>query len=585
MQIFTGDEKTLNTWASNAPYYSRVIAAIFTWVNFFELNDYRLEILLSINILLSAVATYSLYRIGRHITGHAIAGLLCAGLYAFSYPTLYFNVFLLGEPFAVPIIIFSLWLLLEFKDSYRCIALAGLVLAFGVGVRPSNGLIGLPAALYIVFAGTSLRGKNWRQWFTLLFPRAVRAGIFSIAFFIVILGITAENYRVSDGRLAGITAHSGYNFFLGQTQAHKIISTFDGMIYIFVPSSVTMHPEFGTVSVSVPIYDSATFFEMGWQILRDNPQLWWDHVLEYEDLFFNNLLPAVPSVWGFRTLFDPFRYITFTMLLLCGLIYVPWREKDISTAHIMLFSAIFFLLSASLYFFTLTHQYFQNFSYTVYIVFTVALWGCIRHYRKYRRLILTYVGCVIAATVLVQGYKVVARNVYPEKIRVLIEQSRVDIANFEQPKDIERSESLTVNNLEFFQSEGFLHGTLGDLGYKDNFYVTADTEFEVLEDSLYQFTFYMDDGYNVFIDGEYLLGYDGLKQMDEYQLTATRFLTAGRHTFHLEYFEARVFSGLMAYYKPIENALFALSQHEPKGGRGTLIGDDDAVTKFYLPEN
>lgn len=95
----------------------------------------------------------------------------------------------------------------------------------------------------------------------------------------------------------------------------------------------------------------------------------------------------------------------------------------------------------------------------------------------------------------------------------------------------------------------------------------------------------MDDGYNVFIDGEYLLGYDGLKQMDEYQLTATRFLTAGRHTFHLEYFEARVFSGLMAYYKPIENALFALSQHEPKGGKGTLIGDDDAVTKFYLPEN
>lgn len=579
MQVFRGDEHTLNTWATNAPYYPRVIAAIFTWLNLFQLNEYRLEVMLSINILLSALGTYSLYKIGNLLTGKAMVGVFIAGIYAFSYPNLYFNTFLLGEPFAIPIIIFSFWLLFALKDSYKFVALVGVVLAFAVGVRPSNGLMGLPFALYIGFSGFSFSNTPWRQWVPLLFPKFVRAGLFSLGFFLVVIGIVAENYRISHGKLAGITAHSGYNFFLGQTQAHKIESKFDGMHYIFVPASVAAHPENGTISTTTALYDAKAFFAMGWDYLQDHPYLWWDHLLDYDQLFFDNLFPGVPSVLGFETLYDPFRYFVFIMFLMCGLIYVPIKSKDIAVAGVSVFGATFLLMCASLYLFTVTNQYFQNFSYTVYVVFGLALWGCIKRFDEYKRFIFIYMAMIVLFTGVYQSYTLYHKHMFSENIRITAEVSNERVSRFNGTRNISHTETFNVNNLEFFQSEGLLHGTLGELDYKDDFYLTAETEMEVSKDALYEFTFYVDDGYEVYIDDQYLMGYNGLKKMDENRIHGSKYLTAGRHSLRVEYFEHRIFSGLIGFYRQAGQRHI----YQTRASFGKLIGDSDKFTTFHLP--
>jgi hypothetical protein len=227
-------------------------------------------------------------------------------VYGFSYPHLYYSTFVLTEPFVVPLIIISIWMLYAWRHSFKII-LSGLVLATAVGVRPSNGFLGLPFALYILFAGISLTKIPLRDWIRVMWPRVLRAGAFTLAFFFIVFNIMVENNRISDGKVRGITSHSGYNFLLGQAQAHRIESTWDGLTYIFVPPSVAHHPENGTIYTDIPIYDSARFYAEGWKILKAYPHLWWDHLIKYQYLFFDNLFPAVPSVPGFG-LMEPFRY-------------------------------------------------------------------------------------------------------------------------------------------------------------------------------------------------------------------------------------------------------------------------------------
>lgn len=585
-QIFRGDEMDPNTWVSNAPFYPRVIAMLFAWLSYFHLDGWFLEAILSVNILVCALGTFALFGIGKQVLGSHRGALWLAGVYAFSYPRLYFNTFVLGEPFAVPLIICAIWLMYRWRDSYH-VAWSGLLLAFAVGVRPSNGLLAAPLALYILFAGHDWRPREWRQWWPVLWPRVLRTAAFSAAFLAFIFTILAENNRISHGQLRGMTAHTGYNFFLGQAQSHKIVSSYDGITYIFVPSSVAGNPEYGTVTTNIPIYASERFFEEGKKILAAHPGLYWDHLKDYRQLFFDNLFPAVPSVWGFSLLFDPFRYISFFMLVFSGLAWIGWRERSLRRADVLLFGSIFGLCSASLFFFTITHQYFLNFSYSVYVLAALALASVLRHYQAYRRSILAYLGVVLLATAAHYGWQAVRKHFIEQKIRVTIEQNDGEIMSFSQPKKVTHTERIIIDKLRFTESESLTHISLGDLPFVDTFYMTAETELEVLKEGIYMLTFYADDGYEVLIDGQRVMGHDGLKKMDEFQTRITTFLTAGRHKMQVRYFDNGVFSGLVGYYRLIDPSQPPASPYEynTRRGQGRLIGEDDANIRFHLPAN
>jgi hypothetical protein len=586
MTIFNGTPKEPDTWVANAPFYPRVIARVFTWMNYFHLNDHFLRGMLTLNVLASSLGTLSLYFIGRHITKHHVASLILAGVYAFAYPNMYYNVFLLGEPFAVPLIIFSIWLLFHFQHSYR-VFLAGLVLAFAVGVRPSNGLLGLPFALYLLFAGLAFsKRRSLRDWIDIAMPRIGRAAVFSLAFFVVIFSMVAENARISDHQLRGMTAHTGYNFFLGQTQGHKIVAQYDGITYGFVPSSVAGHPEYGSITSPIPIYESDQYFAEGWKVLKANPHLWLDHFKKYKYLFFDNLFPGTPSVFGFDLLFDPFRYLLFYMLVFSGLLYIAFREKDIRNADVIFFGSIFGLSCAALFFFTVTFQYFLNFSYSVYVLFFMAAFSAFKHFRKYKTFILGYTAAVIVCAGAYYLYQGLHPHFVDEKVKITLSHNEEEIGALSQPPKIVSTKTLYVNNLEFLEAEPLEHGTMGRFDdYFNNFYLSAETDVEVLEDGPYMFTVYADDGYRLLIDGKHLMGHDGLKTMDEFQIRENTYLNKGKHSLKIDMFQGCCLSGLVVYYKRLDYTKPPVTPYDnlTRRGQGKFVGDDDEFTKFSAP--
>lgn len=588
-QIFSGDEKTPNTWVSNAPFYSRVIADIFTWLDYVYLREYALELLLILNVLWSAMATFALYGIGCRLLNNHTWALWLAGAFAFSYPNMYYNVFLLAEPFGIPFVITGLYLVMRWQHSWKIYA-AGLIVGFGVGIRPSNGLIGLPIALYIFLHGFSFRKTPWRQWIPVLFPRGLKAAAFSVAFFSVIFMIVAENNRISDGKLRGITAHSGYNFFLGQSQTHMIVSSWDGLTYGFVPSSVADHPEYGTIRTNIPIYDSETYFAEGWKILEENPELWLEHFGKYKHLFFDNLFPAVPSVAGFSWLFDPFRYIYFYMLAFVGLLYITLRERDTAPANVALFGSIFVLCTAALYFFTVTFQYFTNFLYTLYVLTFLYLFSAIKHFTRYRRFIMRYVGVVVLATVAYLLYQPLKPLFIEPKIKVTVANNADPIFKLDQPLKIMDSDTFDVNNLEFNQALKLTHGSLGEYSdYEEWFSLTAETEFEIAESGLYMFTIYADDGYRLSINDETVMESNRLKKMNEGQIRTLKELEAGRHTLKVDLFQNGILVGLVGYYRRIEDSEgypnLSDVRYNTRKGHGNFIGDSNEHVQFFYPSD
>ncbi|HEX5056000.1 MAG TPA: hypothetical protein VFX02_05835 [Gammaproteobacteria bacterium] len=580
-RIYEGDEKAVDHWVGFAPYYPRILSVELSWLHYFHLNQYFLEFVLLQNIVLSAIAIVALYFIGLSVTRNKIAALALAAVYGLSYPRLYYNAFVLTEPFIVPLIIISLWMLHAWRGRYS-IAICGLVLATAVGVRPSNGLLGLSYGLYILFAGVSVKKMPLRDFIKLMWPRVLRAAAFSIAFFLIIINIAAENYRISDGKVRGLTSHSGYNFLLGQAQAHRIDSYFDGLLYVFVPPSVAHHPENGTIVTDIPIYDSARFYEEGWKILKAYPRLWLEHFAMYPSLFFDNLFPATDAVPGFATFFDPYRYIVFYMFVFLGLLYISLREKDVSKADVLLYGSIFFLCAGSLYLFTVTHTYFFDFSYTVYVLFAAGAYSAIKHFSKHRKFILSYGAVVLVLTGVFWTYKALAKVFIDKNIRVTITQNADPVTSLYQPRNPSGSEVLDVDVLEFYLHWPLQHRTLGNLEYYEQFFIDADTEMEVLKEGNYRFSFYTDDGFEVFLDGQRIMGRENVAESME--ILPEIFISQGTHKLEVKMFQGYGDSALMGYYRRLDGPQKPPDIIvEPKGGRGLPIGQEDEFTRFHDP--
>lgn len=584
MQIYNGDEKNVGAWIGFAPFYPRMLVEPYSILKYFGIERFFLEYVLLQNIILSLFSGIALYLIGRKFSPSRWLGLFITVSYLYSYPHLYFNGFVLTEPVAVPLIIISIAMMLYWCNSYK-VVYAALVLALAVAIRPSNGLLGLPFALYIGFSGFSYRGRSFKQIASELLPKWVYAALFSVAFFFVILLVAAENNRVSDGRMRGLTSHSGYNFLLAQTQSHRIVSTWDGLVYVFVPPATAHHPELGVLNVDIPIYESATFFAEGMKVIKAYPHIMWDHLRGYQALFFDNLFPAVGDYPGFKYFMEPFRYIVFYMLMLSPLIIIAFRERDLPRSLILFVGAAFFMPAASLFFFVPDHKYFFNFSYTVFLLFAFALYGIVQHFAKYKKFIASYITLVIVGTLIFWGYHFYSIKFIDKNIKVTVYQSSEPVYKVDDFNGLGVADSFFVDRLEFYERESLHHAKLRSLPYRENFVLEATTQMEVLKDGEYTFTIFVDDGYEAFINDAPLMSIPGPTSMSDSNVVRTVLLNEGIHTIKVRMYQGGGVSGLAGYYKRNDTYYKADGvKWELKGGRGTAIGFDDEFTRFDAPQ-
>ncbi|MFZ1984225.1 MAG: glycosyltransferase family 39 protein, partial [Desulfatitalea sp.] len=287
-QRYDGDLFSINQWVIWPPLFHIILAGIFKTNQFLGLFHRNLEVVLSLNILFSSLSVVYLYFIAVIFSRNSLIALCTASLYALTYHCLYFNAFILSENFAVPIVIAALYYLLRNKKGYYL--LSGALLAIATGIRPGYGLLGLSFGLYALLSDSKTIRLDWKR--TIFFNGFGKAALFSLAFMLCIAAIVAENNYISKGRLKGLAASSGLNYYFSFTKTYEVRSRFDGYHYVIIPPGTVRNPENGKLMTINPIYDGAFFKKLANAYINDHPYILVTKIKDLWDLYFGTLFPS-----------------------------------------------------------------------------------------------------------------------------------------------------------------------------------------------------------------------------------------------------------------------------------------------------
>jgi hypothetical protein len=389
MERFNGDFFSVHQWTHWPPFFHIILSDVFKIIDFVDLLDYKLEIVLIINILLSVVSSLFLYFIAKDITKNRIVSITVAGTYAFSYPLVYLNAFILTENFAIPGVIISIWLL--FRERWFCFVISAILLASAVALRPVFGLLGLAFFLYILFySGISKQSL-------------LRSIIFSTSFLAVIFMVMAENYHISKGKLRGLSSAGGVLFYLANSkeQIHRVECSWDGIFYWIAPISTLEHPEHGTVKFDgVSINDQKFFFKLGLEEIRRNPEIWITKFLKMKQLFFGLFWPYEYSALFYGTLMKVSQVLLFLMFLFSLLVYICFKTMEVSRAKLALLISLVLCQTLIMYFFNVEQRYVYGFAFVFYITFFTTIFVLIKHFCRFAWHLYIFIALLIVVSLI-----------------------------------------------------------------------------------------------------------------------------------------------------------------------------------------
>ncbi|MCC6933872.1 MAG: hypothetical protein IT292_11590 [Deltaproteobacteria bacterium] len=152
------------------------------------------------------------------------------------------------------------------------------------------------------------------------------------------------------------------------------------------------------------------------------------------------------------------------------------------------------------------------------------------------------------------------------KMLAVISAQTDEIQDIETLRNDSYKQEYKIDVLSFDQGEELYHPSLGDLGFKHNFFIDVTGKFDVIQGGRYHFRVSSDDGYRLTIDGqvqgEFLK--DRSYNTDKFEVN----LSKGRHAFKVEYFQRYSQLGLEVAYKRVEDKKF------------TLVGKDTEFLRF-----
>lgn len=290
------------------PLYHIFLAELFRVLRSAGLDGLvRLETALALNIFAYAISVYAFQRVAARWFERRWSLLLAMLLYAFGFPALYFNAFLLAENLGAPLLVMAIAALICHRN-WAGITAAACLFATAVIVRPAMGPYGL-AFVACLFA---------RQGFNRRF--IAQAALFSVLFFALIATASQEVARISHGRVTGLSANGGLDFFLANTDYHRIELNYNGWHFFVIVPAQSWTPENGVFYTSVPFYEQGYYFRLGWEALKHDPMRMVRNIGEIEHLFFADMLPSRDDAPGFTTLRPIWDWMKLVMCLTAGLL-------------------------------------------------------------------------------------------------------------------------------------------------------------------------------------------------------------------------------------------------------------------------
>lgn len=180
-----------------APLYPYFLAVVYT------LFGHSLDAVYLVQIIISLLGIYALYRAGKKIAGQNV-GLVSAALSAGYGVYLFYDVQLLKESLAVALVSFLFWALVEAREK-KGLALwiwAGVICGF-LSLLRENMLLIVPFLI--------LLAVRPREKFSAFFLRSL---VFLLGITIVLVPVAFRNWKVG-GNFLPTTFQGGVNFYIG----------------------------------------------------------------------------------------------------------------------------------------------------------------------------------------------------------------------------------------------------------------------------------------------------------------------------------------------------------------------------------
>ncbi len=446
MERLNGDTYNLTQYLAWPPGYHIFLAEFFRVLRWLGLEGLiKVETVLFMNMLAYAASVYAMQRILTRWFQSPRWMLAALLLYAFGFPALYFNVFLLSGNLAVPLLILAI-ALLYCREGWPSLIAAALLFSLTAIFRPSLAPLGLAFVVYFLV--------RWRLNRAFL----VRAAVFSAIFFALVFAAGLEVSRISQGKVTGLSANGGLDFFIANSRYNSVGLHYEGWHHVIVVPALSDNPENGYFKTDIPFYEQDYYFKMGWNFIKHDPARLLKNVEHIRDLFFSPMLPSqdTPGYFFLRPLWDVFKFIMFLSL---GLYIWMWRGLSSEAKPLFAFSmtviGVTILVS---YLFTGEPRYTYQIIFVFYLLFFklaeqfTSEWG--RWKKVWRPYALMMGGIVVAAVAVAYWMK----PVYPPSMRMEIQ------AQSEQPQSVSASEHQ-VGRLffPFRMKESVSHA---DLGYK-----------------------------------------------------------------------------------------------------------------------
>jgi hypothetical protein len=355
-----GQRQVHNQWAIWPPLYHILLGYAFQLFRSIHIPPpHWLASFLVAQIVLGSVSVYCLYGIAREMLRHRVAAIIVGVLYMLTYPVIYLNAFILSENVALPLVIIAAYLVVRHPRSPKHLVAAGLLLGVSVGVRPAYVLFSAAFLIYALIRQGGLRA-------------AARGLFFAAGFAAVTLCVCLTISWMSHGRVKGLSANGGLNFFIMQCKLLHVESHYfvDGGEYTYV----IIAPQFAeeqwraTYYTDHPPYEPGYFVKKGVGCLCEE-RMWVDNFWELRKLYFGTLFPTFSTAAGCMAI-DPICKVMLGVLTLAALLLAPvaWMVRRRIDWTAALFWSFIALVTTTSFFFGCERRYIYSVTFAVYPV-------------------------------------------------------------------------------------------------------------------------------------------------------------------------------------------------------------------------
>ena len=540
-------------WAIWPPFSHMTLAWFFKFLSLVGLSEYRLESVLTTNILLSVLSTLWVYLIALKLYPSKVYALLSATIYAFFFPLVYLNAFVLSEHLSVFALLASIVLILYARDSWMEYLLAGVILAFSVGMRANFGPLGLPLFVYLLLKKTSSR---WRSLFYAI--------SFSTGFFLFLLFIVTNNHANSNGKMSFLSAGGGISYYLAACKPYELVTDYDGYEWTISAPAESGYPEYGIANHTVPFYHQKYYYDQGKLCQNKQGITWIDRLKRYRSFFEDSMFPYRYDAALARAGIPLFSQIALGMTFL--LFLVPWLffQRHVSRNTLILLTGLIALQFALHYYYAIEQRYLYGFFFAIVLLSVLVFFHLASMVRKQPLLPLS------SALIILSFFLWKNHTVFPEEraglpITMSIYQDSFPLKDIDQKRHSKKKYHTHINTISFKNTYKLIHDDLGDFGYEENFFIDFDTSFRVLKEGDYTFVIAFDDGFKLSINQQEIMHVS--KSEDIEVRRKNLHLTPGSPIdYRLSYYQGDGDLGIRAYYEV--------------DGKRFFIGEDSSYLHF-----